>query len=51
MAQTNSKSWKKIFFQKDSKTGVFSIWRFVFDCKEDYNSIKLSKSARFRIKT
>ncbi len=47
--QETNKKVINLFFQKDSKTGVFSIWQFGFDCKENYNSIKLEKSEKFNI--
>ena len=40
-----------LFFQKDSKTGAFSLWQFTFDRKEDYNSIRLEKSGKFNIQS
>jgi len=39
-----------LFFEKDDKTGIYSIWQFIFKNAKDYNSIKLLKSARYIIK-
>ena len=49
--QETNKKIINLFFQKDSKTGVFSIWQFRFECTEDYNSIKLEKSRNFNIQS
>jgi hypothetical protein len=38
-----------LFFDKDYGKDVYSIWEFEFTDPEDYNSIKLVKSGRFRI--
>jgi len=51
--QWQSATKKKVitlFFEKDDKTGVYSIWQFIFKNTKDYNSIKLLKSARYIIK-
>ena len=48
--QTHTK--KKVitlFFEKDDKTNIYSIWQFVFNDVDDYNSIKLKKMGRFKI--
>jgi hypothetical protein len=37
-----------LFFQKNDT--FFDLWNFEFADKKDYNSIKLVKSARFRLK-
>ncbi len=47
---TTKKKVVTLFFEKDDKTGVYSIWQFIFRNKNDYNSIKLVKSARYVIK-
>lgn len=51
--QWQSATKKKVvtlFFEKNDKTGVYSIWQFIFKNAKDYNSIKLLKSARYIIK-
>ncbi len=48
--QTHTK--KKVvtlFFEKDDKTNIYSIWQFVFNDINNYNSIKLKKMGRFKI--
>lgn len=45
--QKTSKRVIPIFFEKSKE--VFLLWQFEFDNVEDYNSIKLAKSGRFRI--
>ena len=49
--QATNKKVINLFFQKDSTTGVFSIWQFRFEHKEKYNSIKLEKSGKFNIQS
>ena len=46
-----SKPIKTLFFEKKKVRGenIFSLWLFKFEDAEDYNSIKLVDSARFRI--
>ena len=44
-----SKKVVTLFFQKDGD--AYSIWHFKFNDIEDYNSIELAKSGRFRIVT
>lgn len=39
-----------LFFEKDKNTNVYSVWEFEFKNKKDYNSIKLVKAGKFRIK-
>lgn len=39
-----------LFFDKVSGEDVYSIWQFEFSDPENYNSIKLVKSGKFRIK-
>ncbi len=39
-----------LFFDKASGKDVYSIWQFEFSDPKDYNSIKLVKSGKFRIK-
>lgn len=49
--QTHTK--KKVitlFFEKEKGENVYSIWRFEFADTKNYNSIKLIKSGKFRIK-
>ena len=38
-----------LFFEKDHKTGIYSIWKFEFKNVNDYSSIKLVKSGRYKI--
>lgn len=38
-----------LFFDRDYKQDVYSIWQFDFSDPDDYNSIKLIKSGRFKI--
>lgn len=38
-----------LFFSKDNKEDVYSIWQFEFKNPKQYNSIKLVKSGKFRI--
>ena len=39
-----------LFFDKASGEDVYSIWQFEFSDPKNYNSIKLVKSGKFRIK-
>jgi len=39
-----------LFFDKESGNDVYSIWQFEFEDPNNYNSIKLVKSGKFRIK-
>lgn len=39
-----------LFFDKARGENVYSIWQFEFEDPKDYNSIKLVKSGKFRIK-
>lgn len=39
-----------LFFDKARSIDVYSIWQFEFENPENYNSIKLVKSGKFRIK-
>lgn len=39
-----------LFFEKDQKENSCSIWQFQFKDAKDYNSIKLVKSGKYRIK-
>ncbi len=39
-----------LFFDKNHGEDVYSIWQFEFADPKDYNSIKLDKSGKFRIK-
>jgi hypothetical protein len=51
--QWQSQTKKKVitlFFDKESDKDVYSIWQFEFSDPNNYNSIKLVKSGRFRIK-
>jgi hypothetical protein len=38
-----------LFFEKDHKTGLYSIWKFEFKDANDYNSIKLVKAGKYKI--
>jgi hypothetical protein len=39
-----------LFFDKERGEDVYSIWQFEFGDPKNYNSIKLAKSGKFRIK-
>ncbi|MCG2689993.1 hypothetical protein L6252_01805, partial [Candidatus Parcubacteria bacterium] len=39
-----------LFFDKENKEDAYSIWQFEFENPKDYNSIKLVRSGKFRIK-
>ncbi len=39
-----------LFFERDVKENSYSIWEFKFDDEKDYNSIKLVKTGKYRIK-
>ncbi len=39
-----------LFFDKNHGEDVYSIWQFEFEDQQNYNSIKLVKSGKFRIK-
>lgn len=39
-----------LFFERDIKENSYSIWQFKFDKINNYNSIKLEKSGKYRIK-
>lgn len=39
-----------LFFEKDKNENAYSIWRFDFEDIKDYNSIRLIKSGKFKIK-
>ena len=38
-----------LFFEKDHKTRLYSIWKFEFKKVNDYNSINLVKSGKYKI--
>ena len=38
-----------LFFEKEHQTDIYSIWKFEFKYVNDYNSIKLVKSGRYKI--
>lgn len=44
------KKVKTLFFDKDHGKNTYSIWQFEFSDPKDYNSIKLIKSGKFKIK-
>jgi len=51
--QWQSQTKKKVvtlFFDKESDKDIYSIWQFEFKYPQNYNSIKLVKSGKFRIK-
>ncbi len=39
-----------LFFDKDRREDTYSIWQFEFENPKNYNSIKLSKAGKFKIK-
>lgn len=51
------RQWKKhtskkvylLFFDRDKSNDVYNIWQFEFEDENDYNSIKLVKSGKYRI--
>lgn len=47
-AVTNKKV-KTLFFEHDKNTDYYNIWEFTFENPDDYSSIKLVKSARFKM--
>ena len=38
-----------LFFDKERNSDIYNIWQFEFEDENDYNSIKLVKSGRYRI--
>jgi len=51
--QWQEKTKKKVvtlFFDKNHEEDTYSIWQFEFSDPKDYNSIKLVKSGKFKIK-
>jgi len=44
------KKVKTLFFEKEKGEDVYSVWQFKFEDIQNYNSIKLVKSGKFRIK-
>lgn len=38
-----------LFFDRNHAENTYSIWEFIFENPEDYNSIKLAKSGKFKI--
>jgi len=38
-----------LFFEKDDRTNIYSIWQFIFEDINNYNSIKLKKTGKFKI--
>ncbi|WP_444876671.1 DUF6997 domain-containing protein, partial [Bacteroides heparinolyticus] len=52
-SEKTSKVVYPVFFEKREINGekIFYIWQFQFTDIEDYNSIKLVKSGRYRIQT
>lgn len=53
MERETSKTVYPVFFEKRVINGenIFYIWQFEFTDVEDYNSIRLVKSGRYRILT
>lgn len=47
--QQTSKDVYLLFFDRDKNSDVYNIWQFEFEDENDYNSIKLVKSGRYRI--
>lgn len=50
--QWQSKTNKKVvtlFFDKEAKSNIYSIWELEFENPQDYNSIKLVKSGKYQI--
>ncbi len=47
--QQTSKDVSLLFFDRDRNSDVYNIWQFKFKDENDYNSIKLVKSGRYRI--
>ncbi len=47
--QQTSKDVNLLFFDRDRSSDVYNIWQFKFEDENDYNSIKLVKSGRYRI--
>lgn len=45
-----SKKVTTLFFERDPKENTYSIWEFKFTDVKNYNSIKLVKSGKYRIK-
>ena len=39
-----------LFFERDIKENSYSIWQFKFENEDDYNSVKLVNSGKYRIK-
>lgn len=48
--QVTQKNIINLFFRKEPRTKIYSIWHFDFKNTEDYNSIQLIKSQKFKIK-
>ena len=46
-----SKPVRTLFFEHDKKTDLYNIWEFEFTNPNEYTSIQLKRSARFRIVT
>ena len=47
--QQTSKDIYLLFFDRDKTNNVYNIWQFEFENENDYNSIKLVKSGRYKI--
>ena len=47
--QQTSKDVNLLFFDRDKNSDVYNIWQFKFEDENNYNSIKLVKSGRYRI--
>ena len=47
--QQTSKNVYLLFFDRDKNSNVYNIWQFEFKNENDYNSISLVKSGRYRI--
>ena len=47
--EQTDKKFVTLFFEKSHSENVYSIWQFEFEDENNYNSIKLAKSGKFRI--
>ena len=44
-----SKDVYLLFFDRERNSDIYNIWQFIFTDENDYNSIQLAKSGRYRI--
>jgi hypothetical protein len=47
--ESTSKLVSTLFFEKDHRNCIYSIWQFEFSDPNDYNSIKCVKSGKYKI--